>query len=220
MKRLFAAVCSVALVLPFAVAAKAPPSSVIRYKPSSDESDERPTATEIAVAPQGSDFAFRVVFDKAPWGEECKNRCANTTVFVDTDDNRATGLQLGGSAAETGADLAITLQGSRDYGDGTSRAIFKAKVKYLPDGAKSLDDGEALGELDPQNDSDRFLVEDRTVYVLVDGTLSNLPSGKKARVVYHPPGAKALTSSIKGMLGGGGGEKVEIFRKGVKGGGK
>lgn len=219
MKRLMASLSPLVLLVllaPFAGAARGP-GSVIRYKPGSDDPDERPTATEIAVAPQGSDFAFRVTFDKAPWGDACKNRCANTTVFVDTDGNATTGLRLGKGAAETGADLAVTLQGGRDWGEGDSRATFKAKIRYLPDGTHSLDEGQALGELDPALDSERLQIDDRTVYVLVDGTLANLPSGKKARVVYHPPGAKALTASIKGMLSGGSG-KVEIFRKGVKGG--
>lgn len=216
MKRLLAPLCSLALLAPLTATAKAP-GSVIRFKPGSDDPDERPTATEVAVAPQGSDFAFRVTFDKAPWGDACKNRCANATIFVDTDGNTATGLQLGREDAETGADLALTLQAGRDWGDGTSRPIFKAKVRYLPDGVRSLEEGEALGELDPTMDSERFQVDDRTVYVLVDGTIANLPSGKKARVVYHPPGAKALTASIKGMLAGGDG-KVEIFRRGVKAG--
>lgn len=216
MKRLLAAMCALALLFPSLGFARAP--TAIRFKALSEEPDDRPTATEVAVAPQGSDFAFRLLFNKAPWGDECKSRCANTTVFVDTDANKTTGLQLGAAAAETGADLAVTLQGGRDYGESSSRPTFKAKVRYLPDGAKSLDDGEALAELDAQDDPDRFMVDEGIVYVLVDGTISNLPAGKKARVIYHPPGSKALTLDIRGMSATGGREKIQIFRKGVKGG--
>lgn len=190
---------------------------VIRFHPPQDP-DERPTATEISVAPQGSDFAFRVVFNQAPWGELCKNRCASTTVFVDTDHNKATGLQLGAKAAETGADVALTLQGSRDYGQGHSRPVFHARARYLPDGARSLEDAELLSELDPQRDPERLQIEENTVYVLLDASSANLPSGRAARVIYHPPGAKALTADIHGMTGSGGRHPVEIFKKGVRNG--
>lgn len=205
-----------AFALLMAAAAEAKSPSVIRYKAPTDDPADRPVATEVAVAPQGSDFAFRVAFDKAPWGEACKARCANATVFVDTDDNKGTGLKLGKNAAENGADLAVTLQGSRDYGDGQSRAVFRVRVRHLPDGATSLEDGETLAELDPNADPERVQVEDKVVYLLVDGTSAALPSARKARFIYHPPGAKALTAQTKGMLAPAGGGKVEIFRKGVK----
>lgn len=203
-------------VLCSSVAAARPNVSVIRFKAPSDP-DERPTATEISVAPQGSDYALRVVFNKGPWGDGCRNRCANTTVFVDTDHNKSTGLQLGPRAPETGADLAVTLQGSRDYGEGHSRPVFRAKVRFLVDGAKSLEEGESLSELDPERDSDRLQIEENTVYVLVDASSARLPSGRTARVVYHPPGARALVSNIRGMLASGsGGSRVEVFKKGVR----
>lgn len=206
---------AVFLLLSAAAVHAKPSQSVIRYKAPEDP-EERPVAVEVAVAPQGSDFAFRVVFDKAPWGEQCKNRCANATVFVDTDNNRSTGLQLGPGAAETGADLAVTLQGTRDYGEGGSRPVFRAKVRYLPDGSKSLEDGETLSELDPQRDGESLQIEENTVFVLVDGSSASLPSGKAARVIYHPPGARALTAFTRGMVALGGGGQVEILKKGVK----
>lgn len=188
--------------------------SVIRHQPQPDDLDERPVATEISVSPQGSDFAVKVAFDKIPWGEACKMRCANVTVFVDTDDSRATGLKLEKSAPESGADLAITIKGVRDYGASGTTAALKVQVRYLPDASKTLEDGELLAELDHQRDPERLQVEDRTAYVLVDATSAHLPTAKKARFIYHPPGTKALQAPTRGMLASGKGGGVKILKGG------
>ncbi len=187
----------------------------LTYRPPAGD-DERPVATEIVVGPQGSDFAFRVEFDRVPWGEECKNRCANATVFVDTDSNKATGLQLNDkTAAETGADLAVTIQGVREFKDVSADVLLRVRVRVLSDANASADEGEMVGELDHRRDPDRVHVDGKTVYVLVDATTGSLPTGPKMRVIYHPPGAKALVGTIKGQLAMGAG-KVEIFKQGKR----
>jgi hypothetical protein len=201
----------VAALAPFSAFADKP---TIKYKPpASHDEDDRPVATLITAGVQGSDYALRIEFDRAPWGEECKNRCANTTLFLDTDDSPTTGLQLGKGAPETGADLVVNVQGTRDYRDDSAAVVLKVKVKQLPDGATSADSGEALADLDNRRDADRLTSEANTVYALIDGTSTSLPSGKTVRVIYHPPGSKALVGRAKGMLSGGS-AKVEIFRKG------
>src|SRR2546427_280747 len=136
---------SLALLLA-AVLALGKDKSTISYKaPSAD--DERPLASEILVGPEGSDFALRVDFDKTPWGDECKNRCANATIFLDTDNSAATGLQLPDKkAAETGADLAVTIQGAREYKEGSADVLLRVKVRQFSDSARSVDDGETLAE--------------------------------------------------------------------------
>lgn len=186
----------------------------LSWTPPTDEG-ERPMATEVTVAPQGSDFAFKVVFNKAPWGEECKNRCANVTLFVDTDNSKTTGLQLGGSAAETGADLSINIQGARDYKESRADVLLKVKVRTFDSGAKSVEEGELVTELNNRQDAERVESDGETVYVLVDGTSATLPSGKQMRVVYHPPGQSAVSGTTTGMLSGGS-SKVEVFKKGQK----
>ena len=66
----------------------------IVYKAPPPGEDDRPVATSITVGPQGSDFAFRVDFDKVPWGDACGARCANTTIFLDTDNDKNTGIKM------------------------------------------------------------------------------------------------------------------------------
>src|SRR3954463_7749987 len=86
-------------------AALAAEKPCISYKAPPPGEDDRPVATSITVGPQGSDFAFRVDFDKVPWGDACGVRCANTTIFLDTDSDKKTGLKLRDEKAiETGAD--------------------------------------------------------------------------------------------------------------------
>src|SRR5205823_14550338 len=129
--------------------------------------DERPLASEILVGPEGSDFAFRVDFNKVPWGDTCKNRCANTTIFLDTDNSTATGLQLPDKKApETGADLSLTIQGAREYKDTSADVLLKVKVREYSDSARTVDDGETLAELDHRRDPERVQVDEKTVYVL------------------------------------------------------
>src|SRR5262245_49373126 len=100
--------------------ARATEKPCITYQAPPAGEDDRPVATSITVGPQGSDFAFKIDFNKDPWGETCKNRCANATLFIDTDNDKKTGLKLpakddGKDAPETGADLAVVIQGTREY---------------------------------------------------------------------------------------------------------
>src|SRR2546429_2494742 len=100
----------------------------ITYKAPPSTEEDRPVAVAITVGPQGSDYAFKVDFNKTPWGDECGARCANTTIFLDTDNDKHTGLKLRDEkAAETGSDLSITIQGTRDYKDSSSLPVLRVK---------------------------------------------------------------------------------------------
>ena len=188
----------------------AAPRSTFTYKAPKDET-LRPLIVDATIGPQGSDFAMRLRFDKEPWGDACKNRCANATLFLDTDNNTSTGLQLG-KQAETGADMAVIIQGIREYKGVSSTAVLRIKVRQLTAAAKSIEDGEALADLTNHLDPERVQLENTTVYLLIDATGPTLPSARKVRVVYHPPAAKAVQATIAGMLSGGSGSGVRIFR--------
>ncbi|MHB8873488.1 MAG: hypothetical protein ACYC8T_07355 [Myxococcaceae bacterium] len=188
----------------------------ISFRPLASGDEERPVATEIVVGPQGSDYAFRVEFDKLPWGDECKNRCANATIFLDTDSNKNTGLQLKDKkAAETGADIAVTVQGAREYKENSADVLLRVRVRQFSDASTSVDEGETMSELDHRSDPERLHVEGRTVYVLIDATNGTLPSGSKMRVIYHPPDVKPLVGAAKGLLASGV-AKIEIFKQGKR----
>ena len=188
------------LLLPMAAWAADKP--VIKYTPAAtgDEAEERPVATRISVDPLGSDFAVRVVFDRTPWGPDCKSRCAAMTLFLDTDDNPSTGLNLGKDAAETGADLAVVIQGVREFKEQSAEPGLKVKVRLLPSGTTSIEGGDWLSEMDLHHDAERVQSDGTSVYALVDTTDPTIPSGKTIRVIYHPPGEKALTGKAKGMF--------------------
>jgi hypothetical protein len=187
---------------------------LIRYTPAPDES-ERPLPTEIFAAPQGSDYALRVEFDKFPWGDGCKMRCADATIFLDTDDNKATGLDLGPQSKETGADLAITIMGQRQYRAHSAEAFLKVRVRRLVNVA-SVGQGDVIAELDHRHDQDRLQSDGTRVYARIDATDATLPSGRKMRVVYHPPGESALQTVTAGMLSHPSGRAVQVFRRGVE----
>lgn len=205
----------VLVLVGFAAVASATEKPCINYKPpASDDAEDRPVATAITVGPQGSDYALKVEFDKAPWGEACGSRCANTTIFLDTDNNKTTGLKLNDpKAAENGADLAITVQGNRDYKESSAIATLKIKVKQFSEDATSLESGTQLVELDSRQDEDRISVQEKVVYLLIDANIGSLPSGPKIRVTYHPPDAKPLSGFAKG-LSAAGANRVEIFKQG------
>ncbi len=205
----------VALLTLCAAAAGAAEKPCITYKPpASDDADDRPVPTSITVGPQGSDYALKVEFNKAPWGDECGNRCANTTIFLDTDNNRTTGLKLSDQRnPETGADLAITIQGGRDYHDQAAVSSLKVKVKQFTEDATTIEQGTQLVELDAKSDEERVNVNGTSVYLLIDANIGSLPSGPKIRVVYHPPEAKPLSGFAKG-LNAPGANRVEIFKQG------
>lgn len=191
----------------------------ITYKaPPSQDEDDRPVAIAITVGPQGSDYAFKIDFNKEPWGESCKTRCANATVFLDTDNNKSTGLKLpakddGKDAPETGADLAVTVQGLREYKAESSLSTLKVKVKQYAEDATSADQGTDLVEMDVRRDAERLNADGKTIYLLVDANVGSLPSNPKIRVIYHPPDAKPLIGYAKG-LNAPGANRVEIFKDG------
>jgi hypothetical protein len=174
-------------------------SATLHYRPPPDAVD-RPLPVDISVGPKGSDLLVKVTFDQVPWGEECKNRCANATLFLDTDDNRTTGLRMGDGKPETGADLAVTIQGAREYKEKSADVFLRAKVRQLADGDTALEHGEVIAELTHRTDPERVTVDKKAVTVLVDATNLTIPSGKTMRVVYHPPADKALEATGKGML--------------------
>ncbi len=194
-----------------ATSAMARDRATLRYSPPPDE--ERPVVVEATAGPQGGDFALRLRFSKLPFGKECGNRCANVTLLLDTDASTQSGLKMSDKSAEKGADLAIIVQGVRDFAGGNGESYLRVKVRRL-DEARSVDDGELLTELDHRRDTDRIHIEENTVFLLIDAS-NNLPSGRKVRVVYHPPGSKALEATIPGMLSGSANNgSVMIFRRG------
>ena len=195
-------------------AASAGEKPCIAYKAPPPTEDDRPVAVSITVGPQGSDYAFKVDFNKNPWGDECGARCANTTIFLDTDNDKATGLKLRDEkAAETGSDLSITIQGTRDSKDNSSLAVLRVKVKQFSEEATSVEQGSVLAELDLRRDTERINSSEKTIYLLIDANIGSLPSGPKVRVVYHPPDAKPMTGSARG-LNAPGASRVEIFKQG------
>jgi hypothetical protein len=191
----------------------------ITYKaPPSVDDDDRPVAISITIGPQGSDYAFKIDFNKEPWGEACGTRCANATIFIDTDNNKGTGLKLakkdeGKDAPETGADLAVTVQGMREYKAESSLSTLKVKVKQYSEDATSADQGTDLVDMDVRRDGERLSTDGKTVYLLVDANVGSLPSNPKVRVIYHPPDAKPLIGYAKG-LNAPGANRVEIFKDG------
>lgn len=186
----------------------------ISYKAPASGEEDRPVLTTIVVSPQGTDYAFKLEFDKLPWGEECKNRCANTTLFLDTDNNKTTGLKLADpKAAETGADLVVTIQGVKVMKEGAPKPTLRVKVSSYPENATAVEDGQTLAEMDPVNDDERVLASDVSLYLLIDANMGELPQGKQLRVIYHPPESKPLVGMAKGLLSPATG-RVELFKDG------
>jgi len=197
-----------------ASAAVAGEKPCITYKAPPPAEDDRPVATAITVGPQGSDYAFKVDFNRAPWGDACGTRCANTTVFLDTDNDKNTGVKLRDPKSPiTGADLSITIQGTREYKDSSSLSVLRIKVKQFSEEATTLEQGVALAELDLRRDTERINAADTTIYLLIDANIGSLPAGPKVRVVYQPPDAKPMIGSAKG-LNAPGANRVEIFKEG------
>jgi hypothetical protein len=187
---------------------------VIVYKAPPSTEDDRPVAVAITVGPEGSDYALRVDFNKEPWGEGCHTRCAIATLFLDTDNNKTTGLKLSDpKAPESGADLSITIQGLRELKEGVVTSQLKVKVKQFAEDATSIEQGTSLSEFDPTNDPERVRAVEKSVYLLVDTNIGTLPVGQKVRVVYHPPDSKPLIGMAKG-IGAPGANRVEIFKDG------
>ncbi len=186
----------------------------ITYKAPPASEDDRPVATSITVGPQGSDYAFRVDFNRPPWGDACGTRCANTTVFLDTDNDKNTGLKLRDpKSMMTGSDLSITIQGAREYKDSSSLSVLRIKVKQFSEEATSVEQGAVLAELDLRRDTERINATDKTIYLLIDANIGSLPAGPKVRVLYQPPDAKPMIGMAKG-LNAPGANRVEIFKDG------
>ena len=170
--------------------------------------------TSIVVSPQGSDYAFKLEFNKPPWGDDCKTRCANATLFLDTDNSKTTGLKLADpKAPETGTDITIIIQGAKVLKGGVSTAVLRVKVMQYAEDATSVEEGHTLIELDPINDSERVLASDTSVYLLIDANMGDQPAGKQLRVVYHPPESKPLIGMAKGLAAPSTG-RVELFKDG------
>lgn len=188
--------------------------ATITFKAPPPTDEERPLITSVVVSPQGTDYAFKIEFNKAPWGDDCKTRCANATLFLDTDNNKTTGLKLTDpKAAETGADLAVTIQGGKALKEGQNVAVLRVKVMQYAEDATSVEDGHTLAEMDPNNDSERVLASDTSVYLLVDANMGNQPAGKQLRLIYHPPDSKPLVGMAKGLASPQAG-RVELFKDG------
>lgn len=184
------------------VNAKGKEGPSLRYSPTADVAEERPLPVELTVSANGIDYALHIVFNREPWGEACQNRCANATLFLDTDNSRSTGLQLGKGVAETGADLAISIQGVRDFKETGPDTRLRVKVRQLGRDAKTADDGNPFAELDPRRDPERLQTKHNDVWIRLDATDPMLPSGKTMRLIYHPPASKVLEASMAGMLAG------------------
>lgn len=205
------------LRLALAAALTLPASSfanpVFTFKPAPDE--ERPVITELRATPQGADLSLEVLFDRAPFGALCGLRCANATVFIDTDDNPKTGVQFGKNAPETGAELAVVLQGTNDYRTGDGEPYFRVKVRELPNGARALADDAPVLDLDHRKDKARVQVDAETAFVLVDASATGVKWGKKLRLVYHPPARLPVSGKAAGFTTKKGGQ-VEIIGGGSK----
>lgn len=152
------------------------------------------------MGPQGNDYAFKLEFDRPPFGPSCGNRCANATVFLDTDNLKATGLLLEDSAApENGADLTLTVQGSGAGRETASGAALRVKVTQHPKEGSRVEDGLRVVELDPRIDTERLAVANTSVFILLDADIPAVPTGQSMRVIYHPQGSKALEGMSKGL---------------------
>lgn len=187
----------------------AQPVGTLTYKPTDDE---RPVVKTASLRPSGSNYALRLEFDRAPWGPSCKNRCANATFYIDTDDDKTTGLQAGEDKPQTGADLSVTVQGVQEFGEVSGGSRLRAKIRLLDAAARRLEDGDLVAELDHRTDRDRLEAEGTEVNVLIDASMGTLPSGKRCRFVYVPSGAKPVFAKCKG-LGDQGGSNVRIEKR-------
>src|SRR5262249_20700907 len=117
---------------------------------------QRPAPVEVSAAIDGSNYALRVKFDRLPWGDECRSRCADVVLLWDTDNDRNTGLSPEGAAPEKGADLAVVIQGTRERREKGTEGFLRVKVWGLPDGAAHVEDGKILAQLDHRRDGDRI----------------------------------------------------------------
>jgi hypothetical protein len=180
--------------------AAAAATGTLTYKPTKD--DERPMVVKATIHPQGNDFALQLEFNKPPMGPECKNRCANAQLLLDTDDDVTTGMQQGRGKPPTGADLSIAVIGGQDYSDtGKTQNFVQAKVRQLTTDARIPEDGELISSLDTRFERERLEVDGKEVRISIDATSGMLPQGKTCRLLYLPPSSKAIVVKCKGMGG-------------------
>ncbi len=191
------AALAVALLAASALA-RAADDGVLRYKVPAGEENDRSWLVYAHVQPQGSNFAVKLEFSRPPWGEDCKNRCGNAVLWIDTDGDPSTGIQAPGKPMH-GADLAVHVEGVRDYAGESATTYLRAKVWQLSADSARMEDGEILAELDHRRDTERLVSEGKEVFVLVDGTSTALPVGKSCKVTYVPPGDKAISARCRGL---------------------
>ncbi len=186
----------------------------LTYQAPQGDEDERPVLTAAKIEPQGTDFAFQLDFSKEPWGDACKSRCANVTLFLDTDNNKKTGLKLSDpKAAETGADLSVTIQGLREYRENVGRSTLKVRVTQFNEQSTTVESGLVISELSQAEDAQRVLAQGKSVFLLVDTNQGSAPTGKKMRVVYHPPSNEAVVGLTNGLATKTGG-RFDLFKDG------
>ncbi|MDQ3267022.1 MAG: hypothetical protein M3Y59_25770 [Myxococcota bacterium] len=195
-----------ALLSPLAPGAE----GTLTFKPDPDE--ERPVVRRASVRPQGTDFALTLEFDKTPWGEECKKRCANATLLIDTDGDPKTGLQAGAGKPQTGADLGVLVQGYTDFGEESAAHYIRVKIRALEDNDARMESGDVVADLDHRRDRERLGVEGKEVRIMVDASRATLPAGKKCRLIYLPPLSKPVVVPCRGMGGFSPGSAPDILR--------
>ncbi len=166
------------------------PKGAITYRVNKRLTDGRPEVAQSSIRTQKDDFALKVEFDVPPTGA-CGERCAQSTFLLDTDNDAATGLQQGLGKAHTGADLAITLQGSADK--------LAVLVRQFKDEDRTVEDGDVVQQLDSVKDPRAVKLDGKTVNLLVDASSATLPSGKQCRLVFLPRSARPLTTQCEGM---------------------
>jgi hypothetical protein len=171
--------------------------------------------TSISLNASGDTYRFDLMFNAAPWGDGCKSRCANATLFLDTDHNPNTGLQLPSpDAAETGTDVTVTIQGIREFKNGEQVPTLRVKVTQYIDDATRVEDGRTAMELDVVRDHEHLISTDSALLLTIDGHQLTAPFGKEVRLVYHPPESKALVSVVRGLgTGAGAPKRVDVLGK-------
>jgi hypothetical protein len=174
------------------------PDKGLRYKPGPGADADPPVVTYATGASQGLGYAFTVTFNRAPAEEHCAHDCANATLFVDADDDKGTGLKLGKEPPETGADLALTIQGVDRDAEGASPAQVKVKLRLLPQTAGD-NVGETLWEGSSIETPERVKVNGTKVVVMLDTSDPRLPHTPRMRLVYHPPGEVAVVGQVVGF---------------------
>ncbi len=202
-----------ALTALLALAASGKDAPTLRYTPPPDAEDDRPVATEVTVKADGSDFTLHILFNREPWGETCKARCANATFFLDTDGNRTTGLQLGPQNPQTGADLSVLVQGVREYKELSADTALRVRVRQFNGAVKDVEEGQTLAELDPRRDPERVKAQQSEVSLRVDATDPNIPAGRTMRVVYQPPGAAPVVGTTPGVGAGTAKRAVKVVKR-------